>query len=216
MMKAIIFDMDGVLTLTTSIQSEAESKVLSRVGISINPEALVNKYCGWKDIDVLKDILQRNNINADSEKLRKEKWNIVYKKLTQNGVSEIPGAKEIIEKLESHGYTLSVASATSAKFINIVLDKLGIKEKFAVIISGDDVKTGKPNPDIFLLTAKKLKIQPKECVVIEDAPTGVLAAKRAKMKCIAITTTHKREELKDADKIIDSFKELNIGDIQNL
>ncbi|MFH1535535.1 MAG: HAD family phosphatase [Patescibacteria group bacterium] len=216
MIKAIIFDMDGVISLTETLQSTAESRVLAKIGINIDPETIVKNYSGYKAEEALKAVLRSYHMKADIQKLLKERWDIVYNELLPQGFSIVRGVKELIEALKSDNYVLAIASAAPLKFIKIVISKLRLAEKFSAITSGDDVKIGKPDPAIFILTAQKLNTKPQDCLVIEDAPAGVLAAKRAKMKCIAITTTHTREELKGADKIIDSFEELDIGGIQNL
>lgn len=216
MIKAIIFDMDGVIAMTSHIQSKAESKVFAKNGIHIAPEEIIKRYSGFKDIDMFHDVLYFNKINMDAKKMRQEKWKIVYKKISEKGIPEVTGIIDLINKLKSAGYILGIGSTTNLKFIQDVLKKLKILRKFKIITSGDEVTSGKPNPEIFLLAAEKLKLAPVECLVIEDAPNGVKAAKRAGMKCIAITTTATKKKLKDADKIIDSFEELRLKDIKNL
>lgn len=216
MIKAVIFDMDGVIATTSNIQSEAESEVFAKIGIKMTPEEIVKKYSGFKDIDMFQDALNQNKAIADEEKLREEKWKIVYETVEKKAISEVPGVINLIQKLEKSGYMLGVGSATNLPFIQTVLKKLNLASKFTAIASGDEVTRGKPDPAIFLLCAKKLGFNPTQCLVIEDAPGGVEAAKRAAMKVIAITTTAKKEDLKNADKIIDSFDKLTIEDIQNL
>lgn len=216
MIKAIIFDMDGVIARTDAIQSAAESKILESVGIYLTSEEIVAKYSGCKDTEMFKDVLNRYGKDANIGKLREEKWKIVYKVLSRKLPPIVPGVIELINRLSKQGFILAIASTTNHKFIITIVDKLKIKDKFKIIVSGDEVALGKPNPEIFLLAAKKIQTSPAECLVIEDALNGVKAAKAAGMKCIAITTTARYEDLKGADKIIDSFEELNIGDIQNL
>lgn len=216
MNKAFIFDMDGVITRTEKMQSAAESKVFATIGIKITPQEILNSYNGWKDIEIFRDMASRNNIKEPVEKLREEKWKIVYNEVSQKGIPVVPGVLDLIEKLRQEGYILAIASSTTQKFLNTVLTTLHIKDKFNVIVSGDQVKLGKPNPEIFLLAAKKINISPDACIVIEDAPSGVSAAKAAGMKCIAITTGSSKEKLKKADLIIDSFYELSAEVIKNL
>lgn len=214
MIKAVIFDMDGVLALTGILQAKAESKVLAKIGIKITPQVIVETYSGFKDTDFFKDVLRRYNARADVQRLRDDKWNIVYGELLPQGIPIIPGAKEFIKSLKSK-YVLAIASSAPLKFIETVIAELGLNE-FSVITSGDEVEVGKPDPTIFSLTAQKLNVPPQDCLVIEDAPSGVKAAKAAGMKCIAITTTHPKSELVEADKIIDSFNEINIEELRGL
>lgn len=216
MIKAVIFDMDGVIALSSNLQSTAESKVLVKIGINITPREIVRTYSGLKDTEFFDKVLHRYNIQADAQQLRENKWNIVYKELLPQGVPSIPGAKEFIELLKFNRYILALASTAPLKFVKTILEVMGLNKTFSAITSGNEVKIGKPDPTIFLLTAKKLKIAPQECLVIEDAKLGVKAAKAAGMKSIAITTTTDRKELEGADKIIDSFDELTVEDIKKL
>lgn len=208
--------MDGVITRTESIQSSAESKVFATVGIEITPGEIIQRYSGFKDIDMFRDVLLQNKSNLDAQKLREEKWKIVYNEIAKKGIQEIPGVIDLINKLKSAEYMLAIGSTTNLKFIEGVLKKLKIFKKFSAISSGDEVKQGKPNPDIFLSASSKLNIAPQRCLVIEDAPNGVKAAKAAGMRCIAITTSVTRDKLQEADCVIDSFDELTIDYIKSL
>lgn len=216
MIKAVIFDMDGVITKTQAIQSAAESKVLASAGIEISPREIINKYSGWKDGDMFRDVVKRHKIEKTVEVLKQQKWDIVYKEISKKPIPIVPGVLSFIEKLRESGYSLAIASSTNLKFITTVLTNLRIKKKFQIIVSGDEVKQGKPNPEIFLLAANKLCIPPESCLVIEDAQSGVRAAKTAGMKCIAITTSVTKDKLQEADRVIDSFDELTIGTIKAL
>lgn len=216
MIKAVIFDMDGVIARTEEIQSGAESQVFGNIGINVTPKEIVNRYSGYKDIEMFKDMVRRHHIKESIVELRKKKWEIVYRKIADEMIPVVPGVLNFIAEVQKGGYTLALASSAIRNFISIVINNLSIKEKFSVVVSGDEVKEGKPSPEIFLLTAKKLNITPVVCLVIEDAPNGVKAAKAAGMKCIAITTTHERSQLQEADRIINSFEELSVADVQRL
>ena len=100
--------------------------------------------------------------------------------------------------------------------VELLINALRLKEDFDVLISAAEVKNGKPAPDVFLISAEKLKIKPKNCLVIEDAPVGIEAAKRAGMKSIALTTTHEKNELLNADLIVKDLSEVSIQDIMLL
>lgn len=215
MIKGIIFDMDGVISDTQKFHAQAESMVFKKYGIDISPEEITRKYAGIKDIVTFAEIIKKYNLPVDKETLRKQKWEIMDV-LLQGNVHSIPGVIEFIKKLSEEKFSHAVGSASSQDYVKNILIKLGLLEYFSVFASAFEVPQGKPAPDIFLLAAKRLALSPKECMVIEDAPSGVAAAKAAGMKCIAITTTHSKEELKNADKIIHSFNELPVEDIRNL
>lgn len=217
MIEAVIFDMDGVIVKTSMTHAIAESMVLAKVGINITPEDIIRTYSGFKDIEFLEDVLRRFSVQGDAQQLREEKWNIIYGELLPQGqgIPTISGVKEFIESLKSR-YTLAIASSAPMRFIETVITKLGLKKNFTVITSGDEVQKGKPDPALFLLAAQKLHMPPEGCLIVEDAPSGIKAARAAGMKSIGITTTHKREELEGADRIIDDFMEISLNEIQSL
>ena len=102
----------------------------------------------------------------------------------------LPGAVELIKSLNEHGIKSAIGSSAVPENIDVILEGLGIKDCFQAIAYGTEVAEGKPSPEIFLLAAEKLGVKPANCVVIEDAIAGVAAAKRAGMKCVAVTNSH--------------------------
>lgn len=214
MIKAVIFDMDGVISDTLPIHSEAESKVLLRYGIRISSQEILQEFNAVPDKVMFEILFKRFNHKFDIKKVEDEKWKL-FKEMSKNKIQTIPGSLEFIDILKDK-FILGLASSAPSRIINLVVETLGIKEKFQAIVCTEEVKHGKPAPDIFLRVAEKLQVNPHDIVVIEDAVRGVQAAKAAGMKCIAITTTHKREELRNADKIIDNFKEVNLKEVQDL
>lgn len=214
MIKAVIFDLDGVISDSQRLHDKANAEILRSYGIKISPQAITNRWAGIPQRKVFEGIFKDNNIQPDIDKAVFDKWELVKKNIGK--IKEIPGATKFIKKLHEEKYSLAVASSANADFINRVLNVLKIISYFIAVVDADEVRHGKPSPDIFLKTAEKLNINPSGCLVIEDAPTGVQAAKSAGMICVAITTTHSKEELKLADIIIDSFKELTIPLINSL
>ena len=126
----------------------------------------------------------------------------------------------LVDFLKEAKGNVGLAIATSASQVKVdgILDYLDFRAYFEVIITADQVANGKPDPGIFLKAAASLGVWSAECVVFEDAVNGVKAAKSGGMKCVAITTTHTREELTDAkaDMVIDSFSEIHLNDLRNL
>ncbi|MDD5147653.1 MAG: HAD family phosphatase [Candidatus Daviesbacteria bacterium] len=215
MIKAVIFDMDGVISDTLPIHGEAESKLLLRYGIQMTPQQIIQEFNGVPDRISFKIIFKRFNRKLNLQEVEDGKWEL-FQELAKNGIKSIPNSLKFIDILLENKFVLGLASSAPSRIINLVLETLEIKKKFKEVVCTEEVEHGKPAPDIFLLAAKKLEIDPQDCIVIEDAPRGIQAAKAAGMKCIAITTTHPRGELIGADKIIDSFDEINITEIQNL
>lgn len=211
--QAVIFDMDGVITDTQHVHDQANAQILQSYGIPLTAKDL-SKWAGIPQRKVFEKIFTKYNVKTDIEKACLDKWKLVTEKAKK--IDAIPGVIKLFQELNKRGIPLAVASSCIADFINHVLTILKINNYFKAIISTDQVKKGKPNPDIFLLAAKKLHVNPNNCVVFEDAPSRVAAAKAAGMKCIAITTTHTKKALEGADKIIDNFSELTIPTLNNL
>ena len=122
----------------------------------------------------------------------------------------IKGVTELIEDISRAKLALAIATAANARRLALILVRTGLQDMFTVQVSGDDGARGKPEPDMFLLAARRLSIKPEECVVIEDSRNGVLAAKNAGMKTIGYAgSTENRDDLSSADRIVTDFSELN-------
>ncbi|HQH28503.1 MAG TPA: HAD family phosphatase, partial [Oligoflexia bacterium] len=188
---------------TQKLHSAVESEVLGCYGIEISPEEVTQKFAGMPSKDFFRSLLgDRDNADALCREMIRWKW----EKLLVLDIEPVPGAAELIERL--HGkYKLAVASSSSVKFVEHVLHKLGLRAKFPVITGIEEVSRGKPDPEIFLLTAKKLDSPPGRCVVIEDALHGMSAAKRAGMKCIGLTA--EAPGAVPADLVVRKLNEIN-------
>ena len=205
MPKAFIFDLDGVITNTVWHHFQAWKKMFEEEGIKFSKKDY-QKIDGIPRDEGIKKIV--GGVSKTKIKKMGEKKQKYYREfLEKKPPSLLPGFKSLVKKLKKRGIKIAVAS--SSKNTNFILEKLKIKNLFDVIITGYDFKNPKPDPEIFLKTAKKLKIPPHECVVVEDSQAGVEAAKRAGMKVIGFSPTKsKRKLLQGADKVISSFKEI--------
>ncbi|MBE9482626.1 MAG: HAD family phosphatase, partial [Chloroflexi bacterium] len=141
---------------------------------------------------------------------------INYRQRVSQHIKSLPGAIELLKSLREHGFKVALASSAPMENIQLVTQGLGINNYFHSIVSGRDVSKGKPSPQGFLLAAKKLGISPQNCIIIEDAVAGVTAAKRAGMRCIAVTNTHPRESLTGADLVIDTLEAVSMTDLEQL
>ena len=210
--KAVIFDMDGVISDTQQLNSELEASCLKEHDIEISAEELARKYAGIPERDCAEMIFKEYRKEVDLDKFVEDKL-AKMTEYSRGGVSAVEGALELIRKLKESNFKLAVASSSKPEFINLVLAELKIRDKFDILTSGEEVKLGKPNPDLFLLTARKLGLSPSECVVIEDAKNGVIAAKKAGMKCIWLTNQGSLEESEyPADITVESLKKLQLKD----
>jgi HAD superfamily hydrolase (TIGR01509 family) len=122
----------------------------------------------------------------------------------------MPGVVEVVRALRERGITLAITSSAVRSSIEMILLRLGLRDAFALIVDGSEVTNGKPDPEAYLVTARKLGVRPEECVVIEDSHVGVLAAKRAGMYCIAVRNPHAQiyQDLSAADVVVESMTAL--------
>lgn len=214
MKQAIIFDMDGVISDTQRFHSEVESKLLQRFLITLSAEEITSKYAGFSDEDMFTEIFKKHNITVNNlEEIILEKWRLM-KEIAYGQVAAIPHAIYLISHLKAQGFKLAIASGSTLSFINYVVDSLNIKSMFNALVSAQEVKHGKPAPDVFLKAAEKLMVEPHNCVVIEDGHSGMIAAARAGMKCIGLVPDMKTKC--PADLLVTSLAQIKISTIHNL
>ncbi len=208
-MKAVIFDMDGVISDTNYLQSKVEEKLLKKCGIDLPYKEITKKYAGMADKEFFEKMFDDFNLKCDVEKVIKEKYKSLLK-LGKGKIKPIEGVLKLINKLKEKGFKLAVASASRKDFIKLVLSELKILYKFDVLTSSTEVKRGKPDPETFLLTAEKLKIKPKDCTVIEDGKLGMIAAKKGGMRCVGLVDDINNDY--PADKLVSNLKQLSLED----
>ena len=217
-MKAFIFDKDGVLAETFDMHLEAFVKTFSEVGIKITKKDLIKRY-GMKTHEIVKMMMKdkEKEITEETAKNMAEKKENYYRELVEGKLKLLPGVKEFLAYLKSKGYRIGVASSASLESIKQLLIETNIEKFFDAMVSGFDIKLSKPNPDIFLECAKKLNVKPEDCVVVEDSVHGIEAAKRARMKSLAVTTgqtSRKDLESLNPNWILNSLEDFRkIGEI---
>lgn len=206
--KGIIFDNDGVLVDSEYLSCYALNVLFENIfGVDIGRD--YSKVLGTSDEYAIKYYLKKHGINKfDLENLKIEKGKI-YFEIAKDKLKTFPHLERLLLKLKDI-MILAVASSGSHEKIKFSLDQIKFKNYFDYIFSTDDVSKGKPNPDLFLHTAKVMKLKVGECVVIEDSINGIKAAKSANMDVIGFTSSFSEEELKGAgaDIVISSFEEL--------
>lgn len=184
MLKAFIFDMDGVIIDSEPLHFQSDRMVMKDYNIDITDDEL-NSFVGVTNPEMWAALAEKYNMKATVEELLTIQNQYKTELFGKIELQPINGVLELLSELKEKGISIALASSSSRVFIELVLRGLHIYEYFDVIISGEEVTNGKPAPDIFLKAAAELKIDPFECVVLEDSSNGVKAAKAAGMKCIA-------------------------------
>jgi len=185
MIKAVIFDLDGVISDTQKLHSQVDSDILGRFGVNLSPDEITRLYAGRRATDFYDELLKKKTREYDVKKLIIEKRKRALK-FAETSIEAKKGSVKLIKKLYEEGILLAVASSSNINFVNKILRGLHVFRFFNCVIGGNLVEKGKPDPEIFLLAAKKLSVKPMYCVVFEDSIFGMEAAKRAGMKCIGL------------------------------
>ena len=207
MIKAVIFDMDGLLVDSETLAMEATLQVVPELDIAFEPGEEKNMV-GVSTKKFFTDLLQKHGSAMDPKKAV-DIFDDIYEKSLSTNLKAFDGAKALPQQLKERGLKLGLVSGSTAVQVNIVLNFLGINDLFEVVISIDDVAHSKPNPEGFLLGAQKLGVTPEECVVLEDATAGVRAGKAAGMYVIAVRNNGD-QDLSEADEVVNNLTEVKI------
>jgi beta-phosphoglucomutase len=203
---AILFDMDGVIVDSMPYHYIAWYEALRPYGIRATAfDAYIREGEKWQK--TLKELFAREGLkykDSIGTRIFAERAKIFKKYFRRNIFF---GADEFLSCIKAKGYLLALVSGTPEKEITKILPK-AIRDKFDVIVAGDHLKVGKPHPAPYLKAAKMLKVPPKKCAVVENAPNGIISAKAAGMFCFAVTTSLPKEYLKKADVIVNRLEEI--------
>lgn len=201
--KAVIFDLDGTLLDSMWLWREIDIEYLGGFGIDI-PWDLQKSIEGKSFTETAIYFKERFEIPDTVEQIT-EYWNKMAMSKYCNKVTLKPGAREFIVELHNKNIKLGIATSNSRELTEAALSSKGIHEYFQAIVTGDDVKRGKPNPEIYLRAAKLLNASPCDCLVFEDVPQGILAAKNAGMTACAVDDEYSRELLNEKKMLADYF-----------
>ena len=201
--RAVIFDMDGVIVDSEPYSMQALIDILRQYGVEPTDEELQHSY-GRRVRDDFVDYFSRHGVAADVNMAIAHK-HARYYHLAAGHLQPLPGVVALLRRLQDHGYHLALASSGDRVKVAFGMQALALNGIFEVVVTGDDVAHSKPDPEIYLIAAQQLAVPPKQCLAIEDAPAGVEAAKRAGMRCVAVTNSVAPEQLHKADLIVDSL-----------
>jgi beta-phosphoglucomutase family hydrolase len=212
--KAVIWDMDGVIADTGPYHLKAWQETFSKRGIEFTENDFRHSF-GMRNDAIIPVILGKEIMREEIDRISYEK-EAVFRRLIGGDIKPLPGVIALMKSLAEAGFKMALASSTPRENIRLVTGSLGIEKYLESIAGAEDVQRGKPDPQVFLLAAEGLGVKLENCIVIEDAVAGVTAARRAGMRCLAVTTTHPRGSLREADLIVDSLEEVSVDDIERL
>jgi HAD superfamily hydrolase (TIGR01509 family) len=213
MISTVIFDLDGLLADTENLHRAAYQEVFAGLGVELSDEQYAHHWI--RSGKGIADFLTERNLPFEPALVRRRKGRI-YEQLVAEGVNPMPGSRELLCSLKGHK-AMALATSSYPKDAYAVLDAIGFRDFFLSISAKSDVERIKPHPDIFLHAANKLDAAPQQCIVIEDAEKGVLAADAAGMKCIAVPNEHTAyNDFSKATLVVDSLGKITCELIDRL
>ncbi|MBZ5513414.1 MAG: HAD family phosphatase [Acidobacteriia bacterium] len=224
MLRAIIFDFDGVIVDSEYLILKLTQQMAAQEGWTVTEDEYFRDYLALDDRGMIEHLYQSHDRPLDAERrdaLLAWKFH-AYQEIIRNGLPPMPGAVEFVKEAAAR-FPLAIASGSLRVEIEHLLGRLGLRELFSVLATADDCERSKPDPGVYLLALKRLRQLPPlenpplaaaECLAIEDAPLGVVAAQKAGMKCLALAHSRPPEELRHAEWVFHEFDEVDLGKIQ--
>lgn len=210
MVKAFIFDMDGVIIDSEPLHFAVDLMILEQFGLNLDKEKL-EQYVGMTNPEMWKLIKEEYGVANTVEEMIEAQLARKLTHLDETELEPIRGIRELLLELRNNNISIGLASSSPRVFIEAVLTKFTIIDQFSCIVSGEEVDRGKPAPDVYLEAARMLKVKPEDCVVLEDAKHGVKAAKRAGMRCIGYVNPNSgNQDLSEADFTVTSINEISL------
>lgn len=224
MLKALIFDCDGVIADSEHLHFSLFQKVLADIGISLTQPEYVEKYLAMDDRGCFDAVLKAHgkSLAPEERDCLIAKKTALYQKTAAENLVILPGVVEFVMAV-SQKYPLAMASGALRAEVMMMIEAAGIRHYFEAVVAAEDVKNGKPAPDAYLKALDELNkkhpgknIKPGECLVVEDSKHGLLSAHAAGMKVVAVTTTYPAEELSAADKVAPVLTALRLKELESL
>lgn len=214
MIEGVIFDMDGVLVFNRDAHIEAFEIICRKYGVPFDREKFMPSFGMTNDL-ILERLMPEVIARTDWQEIAREKEEI-YREIFERTIAPAPGLVAFLHGLRAAGFKTAVGSSGNTPNVEFVLNRCGIADCFDAIANGDMISRGKPDPEVYLLAASKLGLDPAHCLVAEDAPVGIRAARSAGMKVVAVASTFRRQDIDDYDLLIDDFTQITPEDVRNL
>ena len=210
---AVLWDMDGVLVDTGEFHFEAWKKAFEEVNVPFNKDSFRRTF-GMNNAGILEWVYGRKPDPKEVSQMS-DKKEALFRKLIKGKVEPLPGVLKWLKQFQTWGIKQAITSSAPPENISFLVAELQIEKYFEAIVSGFDLP-GKPNPDVFLKAANIIHVHPDHCIIVEDAIAGVEGAKRAGMKCIAVTTTNAADKLTQANSIFENLERMSEEDFLQL
>jgi beta-phosphoglucomutase family hydrolase len=210
--RGAIFDWDGVI-INSAAQHEISWERLSKEYGKTLPKNHFKHGFGMKNEVIIPELLGWTTVPTEIRLLSLRKEAIYREVVRERGMTALPGVEPWLRTLREERIPCVIASSTHRENITTTLDVLGLGEFFSSIVSSEDVKRGKPDPEIFLTAAQQIGVEPMDAVVFEDALVGIAAAQTAGMRVVAVATTEPQEKLAHADWVVDRLDELSLAQL---
>ena len=213
--RAFIFDMDGTIVDNMSFHTASWITFFQRRGKDIDADEFFRTTAGRQGSEIIRSHMGEHLDDAEVLALNHEKES-VYRELYEPHRKTVDGFDDLVAQAKLRGVALAVATAAPNGNITFTLDGLDLRRHFDTVVGAADVARGKPHPDVFLLAAERCGVAPEHCIVFEDAPLGVEAARRAGMKAVVLTTTLPAEAFAEFDNVIhiaSDFSQLTIDEL---
>lgn len=208
----VIFDMDGLMFDTESLFSIVQKEIAKKRGKEFTLE-IKGKMMGQKPLHAIKIMLNELGINEKPEDIFLEQ-NKKYVELLKTTSQSMPGLFELLNFLEDHKIKKGIATSSMSQWVSILLNKFAIQDRFEFILTGEDVKLGKPNPEIYLRAIKEFALSAFSCLVLEDAANGIKAASSAGCFAVAVPCVFtKNQDFSSANLIIDNLFDKRLFEI---
>ena len=206
---AAIFDMDGVLIDSYQAHYRSWAEMAERRGLHISQQQFRESF-GRTSREAIAQYWGPGRFDDEEVKAMDDEKEAAFRRLINADFPAMPGAAALIAALKEAGFGVSVGSSAPLANADTAIDRLGVRDRLDAVVTGNDVRRGKPDPQIFLLAAERLGVPPARCVVIEDAPVGIAAARAAGMACVGLASTGRtREALAEAQLVVDALTELS-------
>ena len=210
---AFIFDMDGTIVDNMAFHTDSWLEFFARRGKTYDADAFFRETAGAQGREILRERLGPEIPEDEIAVLAQEK-DVLYRDMYRPHRRAIGGFEDFVTRARADGVQLAVATSAPPANIVFTLDELDLRRHFDAVVGAADVARGKPHPDVFLKAAEKLGANPADCIVFEDAPMGVEAARRAGMRAVVITTTLPAEAFKEFDnviRVVAHYEDLDVG-----